>query len=117
MKYHIKVIYLRDPKEEWLKHYGSATVGERGQIVLPAAARKRFNINPGERLLVLGSSAGGFERLVLMKSEAVTGLLKHLFNIERSLSGGGAAGGEKMLKKGINRTKRVEKEIKKVSRK
>lgn len=34
--------------------FGSATVGERGQIVIPAEARKRYNINPGDKVLVLG---------------------------------------------------------------
>ena len=33
--------------------YGSVTVGERGQVVLPAKVRTKFNINPGDRLLVL----------------------------------------------------------------
>jgi AbrB family looped-hinge helix DNA binding protein len=34
--------------------FGSATVGERGQIVIPSEARKRFNINPGDKVLVMG---------------------------------------------------------------
>lgn len=33
--------------------FGTATVGERGQIVIPAEARKRLNINPGDKLLVM----------------------------------------------------------------
>jgi AbrB family looped-hinge helix DNA binding protein len=35
--------------------YGSATVGERGQIVLPVKLRKEFNIKKGEKLLVIGN--------------------------------------------------------------
>jgi len=31
---------------------GSGTVGERGQVVIPAAARRACGINPGDRLLV-----------------------------------------------------------------
>lgn len=31
---------------------GSTTVGERGQIVIPAEARKALNINSGDKLLV-----------------------------------------------------------------
>lgn len=38
--------------------FGSATVGERGQIVIPSEARKRFNINPGDKMLVLGHPSG-----------------------------------------------------------
>ncbi|MEI6519059.1 MAG: AbrB/MazE/SpoVT family DNA-binding domain-containing protein [bacterium] len=32
--------------------YGSVTLGERGQIVIPADARKQCEINPGDKLLV-----------------------------------------------------------------
>lgn len=38
--------------------FGSATVGERGQVVIPAEARKKFNINPGDKILVLGHPGG-----------------------------------------------------------
>jgi len=33
--------------------YDSVTVGERGQVVIPARARKDFNIKPGDKLMVL----------------------------------------------------------------
>lgn len=32
--------------------YGTVTVGERGQIVVPAQAREDFDVNPGDKLLV-----------------------------------------------------------------
>ena len=32
--------------------YGTATVGERGQIVIPAEARKEIGIHPGDKLLI-----------------------------------------------------------------
>lgn len=32
--------------------HGSATVGEKGQIVIPAEARESLNIEKGEKLLV-----------------------------------------------------------------
>ncbi len=35
--------------------YGSVTLGERGQLVIPAEARKECNINPGDKLLVFRS--------------------------------------------------------------
>lgn len=41
------------------KFYGSVTVSERGQIVVPAEARKDFNIKPGDKLLVLGDLEQG----------------------------------------------------------
>ncbi|MEI6501764.1 MAG: AbrB/MazE/SpoVT family DNA-binding domain-containing protein [Armatimonadota bacterium] len=31
---------------------GAATVGERGQVVIPAEARERLDIKPGDKLLV-----------------------------------------------------------------
>jgi len=49
--------------------YGTATVGERGQVVIPAEARKRFDINPGDKVLVMGhpTSSG----LMLCKIDAM----------------------------------------------
>ena len=100
-------------KEDWIKHYGTTTVSERGQIVLPAEARKRFGIEAGEKLLVLGSEAGGFERIILMKSEAITGLLNHMLDIRETVKKGGAKTVEKMLKEGIDKTRSVEKIVRK----
>ena len=42
------------------KHlFGLVTVGEKGQIVIPAKARRIFNINPGDKLVVLGDESQG----------------------------------------------------------
>lgn len=42
------------------KHaFGVVTVGDKGQIVIPAKARKIFNIEAGDRLLVLGDESQG----------------------------------------------------------
>ncbi len=42
------------------KHlFGIVTVGDKGQIVIPAKARKIFNINPGEKVVVLGDEGQG----------------------------------------------------------
>ena len=49
------------------KHlFGLVTVGDKGQIVIPAKARKLFNISPGDSLVVLGDEHQG---MALMKSE------------------------------------------------
>ena len=53
--------------------YGSATVGERGQIVIPAEARKDLNINPGEKLLIMRHPI--WEGLMIAKFEDVRGFL------------------------------------------
>lgn len=39
--------------------FGSVTVGEKGQIVIPVKARKIFNIKPGDDLMVLGDTQQG----------------------------------------------------------
>lgn len=41
------------------KFYGSVTVSERGQIVIPAEARKDFDIKTGDKLLVFGDLERG----------------------------------------------------------
>ena len=42
------------------KHvFGIVTVGDKGQIVIPARARKIFRIQPGDRLLVVGDESQG----------------------------------------------------------
>ncbi len=49
------------------KHlFGVVTVGDKGQIVIPAKARKLFEISPGDQLVVLGDEEQG---LAIMKSE------------------------------------------------
>lgn len=35
------------------KFYGTATVGERGQVVIPSEAREKLNLSPGDKMLVL----------------------------------------------------------------
>lgn len=38
--------------------WGTVTVGERGQIVIPKAARDRFDLKSGSRLIVLSDEVG-----------------------------------------------------------
>lgn len=42
------------------KLYGTATVGTKGQVVIPAEAREELAIEPGDRLYVVGSETGKF---------------------------------------------------------
>ena len=49
------------------KHlFGVVTVGDKGQIVIPAKARKLFDISPGDQMVILGDETQG---LALIKSE------------------------------------------------
>lgn len=41
------------------KLYGTATVGTKGQIVIPINAREELKINVGDRLYVVGSPEKG----------------------------------------------------------
>ena len=54
------------------KHlFGIVTVGDKGQVVIPAKARKLFDISPGDRLVVLGDESQG---LAILKSEVFLAL-------------------------------------------
>lgn len=47
------------------KHiFGMVKVGDKGQIVIPAKARKVFGIEPGDNLIVLGDEAQGLAILM-----------------------------------------------------
>lgn len=50
------------------RFYGAITVSERGQIVIPADARRDFDIQVGDKLLVLGDLEQG---LALIKASAL----------------------------------------------
>ena len=63
------------------KLYGSATVGERGQLVIPSEARKAFSIDVGDKVLVFSHGRG----LLLLKAETVTDLLTETLNQASSL--------------------------------
>ncbi len=53
--------------------FGVVTVGEKGQIVIPAKARRVFNIRPGDDLLVLGDVERG---LALTHVKGLTDLIE-----------------------------------------
>jgi AbrB family looped-hinge helix DNA binding protein len=51
------------------KFYGSTTVGERGQVVIPAEARRDLNISQGTKLLVFSGHGG--DDLVFTRAESM----------------------------------------------
>lgn len=58
------------------KHiFGTVTVGERGQIVIPKKARDIFSIKPGDSLMILGDEAQG---LALIKTDSFVELAKEI---------------------------------------
>ena len=64
------------------KHlFGVVTIGEKGQIVIPAKARKIFNLKAGDQLVVLGDETQG---LALMKTEGFLSIAEIIRNPGRS---------------------------------
>ena len=58
------------------KHvFGIVTVGDKGQIVIPAKARKIFRIESGDHLIVLGDENSG---IAIIKEKDLLGMV-HLF--------------------------------------
>lgn len=51
--------------------FGTAKVGDRGQIVIPKEARELFQIKPGDTLLILGEENTG---LVISRPEVLSDL-------------------------------------------
>jgi AbrB family looped-hinge helix DNA binding protein len=78
-------------KDSWheFKCFGSATVGPRGQVVIPAHARKELEIELGATLLVF--SGPGKKGLTLLKADAVEQLVRRvseqLTTVESLLTG------------------------------
>ncbi len=55
------------------KHvFGMVKVGDKGQIVIPAKARKIFNIQPGDNLIILGDEGQG---IAIIKETGLLNLL------------------------------------------
>ena len=56
------------------KHvFGMVKVGDKGQIVIPAKARKIFDINPGDNLIILGDESQG---IAIIKEKGLLDFLK-----------------------------------------
>ena len=52
------------------KHFfGTVKVGERGQIVIPKEARDRFDIKPGDSLIVFGRDKN--QKIIILKENVM----------------------------------------------
>ena len=61
------------------KHmFGMVKVGDKGQNVIPAKARKIFDIHPGDNLIVLGDEAQG---LAIIKEKGLLDMIHMARNI------------------------------------
>lgn len=60
--------------------FGTAKVGDRGQIVIPKEARELFNIRPGDTLLIIGEENKG---LIVSRPELLRDLADEIFESDR----------------------------------
>lgn len=57
--------------------FGTAKVGDRGQIVIPKEARELFQIKPGDTLLILGEEETG---LIVSRPEVLSSIANKIFD-------------------------------------
>ena len=62
-------------KSKQQRVFGTAKVGDRGQIVIPKEARELFGIKPGDTLLILGESETG---LIISRPEVLNKLANEI---------------------------------------
>ena len=60
--------------------YGTAKVGDRGQIVIPKEAREMFGIRPGDTLLILGEEDSG---LIISRPELLADIANQFFDTKK----------------------------------
>ena len=60
--------------------FGMVTVGEKGQIVIPAKARKVFDISAGDNLVILGDEGQG---LAIVKPDNFLAIADAIREIEK----------------------------------
>lgn len=64
-------------KQSSQRVFGTAKVGERGQIVIPKEVRELFNIRPGDTLLIMGEENKG---LLISRPELLSDLADQIFD-------------------------------------
>ena len=63
------------------KYAWTATVGEKGQIVIPREARELFDIQPGDTLILLGDRERG---IAIPPKQSFASWYAHVFGGEES---------------------------------
>ena len=67
------------------KHiFGIVKIGEKGQVVIPAKARKIFDLKPGDHLVVLGDETQG---LALIKEKGFMSMINEVSSIIKDAKG------------------------------
>jgi AbrB family looped-hinge helix DNA binding protein len=57
--------------------FGTAKVGEKGQIVIPKEARKLFGIQPGDTLLLVGDEKNG---IIITRPEVLNNIADQILD-------------------------------------
>lgn len=56
--------------------FGTAKVGQKGQIVIPSEARRAYNIKPGDTLLLLSDGSRG---IIIAPPDVLDGVADKIF--------------------------------------
>lgn len=59
-----------------MKFWGAATVGTKGQVVIPAEARELLNIKVGEKLVVMGTPMKN--GVLFIKADSIEEIMEHM---------------------------------------
>ena len=64
---------LKPPRGKHM--FGTVKIGEKGQILIPKEAREVFDLNPGDKLLMLGDEKRG---IALIKVDSI--IMQEMFS-------------------------------------
>ena len=59
-----------------MKFWGAATVGTKGQVVIPREAREQLNIKEGEKLVVMGTPMKN--GVLFIKADSIEAMMEHV---------------------------------------
>ena len=91
---HSKISKIQKRFQSKDKFYGTTTMGARGQVVIPAQARKDLKLEPGDQLAVMGK----FGRVLgVMKTDQMLEFVETIM----SAVGGSASGGKNLAGSGM----------------
>jgi len=57
--------------------FGTVTVGQRGQVVIPMKARKALKIKEGDQLIAMSGPPGKKDIISFIPVSSISGFLKH----------------------------------------
>jgi len=75
---------------KFTKFYGKVPVGTKGQIVIPAEARKAMNIKPGDNVIIISGPPHQDKMINIMPEDEFSKFLKffeeHVNNLRKAVS-------------------------------